>query len=138
MPFPPPTPASWEDRLFLDSRDEWNLGDNVTLTYSGRFNLRAANDMPFPSHENVLNDLREAFVSWQPADGTWIDLGRINLKSGVAVGYNPTDFFRTRAVVEPLTADPTVLREDRLGTLMLLGAACLAGRLDHRRVSRRE
>jgi hypothetical protein len=120
VPFPPPTPASWEDRLFLDSRDEWRIGDGVTLTYSGRFNLRAANDVPFPSHENVRNDLREAFISWQPADGTWIDLGRINLKSGVAVGYNPTDFFRTRAVVEPLTADPTVLREDRLGTLMLL------------------
>jgi hypothetical protein len=121
VPFPPPTPASWEDRLFLDSRDEWNLGDGVTLTYSGRFNLRAANDIPFPSHENVLNELREAFISWQPADDTWIDLGRVNLKSGVAAGYNPTDFFRTRAVVEPLTADPTVLREDRLGTLMLLG-----------------
>jgi hypothetical protein len=43
------------------------------------------------------------------------------VKSGVAVGYNPLDFFRSRAVVEPLTADPTVLREDRLGTLMLLG-----------------
>ena len=121
VPFPPPTPASWEDRLFLDSRDEWTLGDGVTLTYSGRFNLRAANDIAFPSHESVRNDLREAFISWQPAEGTWIDLGRINLKSGVAEGYNPTDFFRTRAVVEPLTADPTVLREDRLGTLMLLG-----------------
>lgn len=120
VPFPPPTPASWEDRLFLDSRDEWGLGDGLTLTYSGRFNLRAANDVPFPSHEGVRNDLREAFISWQPADGTWIDLGRVNLKSGVADGYNPTDFFRTRAVVEPLTADPTVLREDRLGTLMLL------------------
>ena len=103
------------------SRDEWNLGNNVTLDYSGRFNLRAANDVPFPSHESVRNDLRELLVSWQPADGTWIDLGRVNVKSGVAVGYNPTDFFRTRAVVEPLTADPTVLREDRLGTLMLLG-----------------
>ena len=80
----------------------------------------------------MLNELREAFISWQPADGTWIDLGRINLKSGVAVGYNPTDFFRTRAVVEPLTADPTVLREDRLGTLMLLGTARLGRRLDHR------
>ena len=31
VPFPPPTPASWEDRLFFDSRDEWNLGNNVTL-----------------------------------------------------------------------------------------------------------
>jgi hypothetical protein len=127
VPVPPPTPASWENRVFLDSRDEWTLGDGFTLTYSGRFNLRAANDIPFPSHESVLNELREAFITWQPADGTWIDLGRVNLKSGVAVGYNPTDFFRTRAVVEPLTADPTVLREDRLGTLMLLAQRVWTG-----------
>ena len=127
VPFPPPQPASWEDRLFLDSRDEWRLGDGLTVTYSGRFNLRAENDIPFPSHETVRNELREAYVSWQPAAGLWLDLGRINVKSGVAAGYNPTDFFRTRAVVEPLTVDPGVLREDRLGTLMALGQYVWAG-----------
>ena len=77
----------------------------------------------------MLNELREVFISWQSAAGTWIDLGRINLKSGVAVGYNPTDFFRSRAVVEPLTADPAVLREDRLGTLMLLAQHVWTGGL---------
>lgn len=118
---PPPTPASWQGRMFLDMRDAWRVTDTLTLNYSGRFNLRAANDLPFPSHENVLNELRETYASWEPAPGTWIDLGRINVKSGVAVGYNPTDFFRSRAVVEPTTADPSVLREDRLGTLMLTG-----------------
>ena len=121
VPLPPPDPAHWENWLFLDSRDEWHLGDGVRFTYSGRLNFRAADSLPFPDHENVRNDLREAYVTWQPSDGTWLELGRINLKSGVALGYNPTDFFKTRAVVEPLTADPSVLREDRLGTLMLLG-----------------
>src|SRR5262249_41885115 len=52
-------------------------------------------------------------------DNTYVDAGRINLKSGAALGFNPTDFFKTRAVVEPLSSDPSVLREDRLGTLML-------------------
>jgi hypothetical protein len=121
VPFPPPTPASWDERLFLDTRHEWRLGDGVLFDYSGRLNLRAANDLPFPSHENVLNELREAFVSWQPSESVWLDVGRINIKSGVAVGYNPTDYFRTRSVVLPLTADPTILREDRLGTLMVQG-----------------
>jgi hypothetical protein len=69
----------------------------------------------------VLNELREAFASWQPTGSVWLDVGRINLKSGVAVGHNPTDFFRARSVVLPLTADPTILREDRLGTLMTQG-----------------
>jgi len=54
------------------------------------------------------------YASWEPLDRTYLDLGRINLKSGVALGFNPTDFFKTRAVVEPLSADPSVLREDRL------------------------
>lgn len=124
---PPPTPGSWNDRLFLDLRQEWRLTGELTATYSGRLNLRSGNDVPFPSHQGVRNDLREAFLSWQPAEGTWLDVGRINVKSGVATGYNPTDFFRTRAVVEPLTADPRVLREDRFGALMVMGQHVWAG-----------
>jgi len=58
-------------------------------------------------------------VSTEPAPRSYLDLGRINLKSGIAVGYNPTDYFKTRAVVEPLSLDPTVLRENRLGTVMV-------------------
>lgn len=118
-------PFNWQERLFLDIRKEWRLGGPLTFTYSGRTNFRAEDDLDFPSHENLINDLREAYLSWQPSGRTYLDLGRINLKSGVALGYNPTDFFRTRAVVEPLSADPTVLREDRLGTLMLRGQQLL-------------
>jgi hypothetical protein len=121
VPLPPPTPESWENWLFLDTRDEWRLGDNWRLNYSGRLNFRASNSIPFPTHENVRNDLRELFIEWQPSQTTWLQLGRVNIRNGVALGYNPTDFFRPRTVVEPLTADPSVLREDRLGTLMLTG-----------------
>jgi hypothetical protein len=121
VPFPPPLPASWEDRLFFDARKEWTLSDRASVTYSGRLNLRAGDEIDTPSHQNVRHDFREGFVSWEPADRDYLDLGRINLKNGVALGFNPTDFFKTRAVVEPLTADPTVLREDRLGTVMLRG-----------------
>src|SRR5262249_56082061 len=62
---------------------------------------------------------REGSGKW--FGGAYRDGGRINLKSGVAIGFNPTDFFKTRAVVEPLSIDPAVLREDRLGTVMLRG-----------------
>jgi hypothetical protein len=34
VPLPPPTPASWENWLFIDSRDEWNLGTAWRLDYS--------------------------------------------------------------------------------------------------------
>lgn len=122
------TPGSfeWQQRLFVDIRKEWRLAGPLTFTYSGRANFRAEDDLDFPTHENFINDLREAYLSGHLSDRTYLDLGRINLKSGVALGYNPTDFFRARAVVEPLSADPTVLREDRLGTLMLRGQQLFA------------
>lgn len=119
--FPPPPPARWEERLFADARVDWSLGDDVRFVFSDRFNLRAEDGLDFPSHENVRNDFREGYFAWQADSQTFFDIGRINLKSGVALGFNPTDFFKTRAVVEPLSADPSVLREDRLGTLMLTG-----------------
>lgn len=127
VPAPGPRPFNWQERLFLDVRKQWRLASPLTFTYSGRVNFRAEDDLSFPTHENVINDLREAYLGWQAWDRTYFDLGRINLKSGVALGYNPTDFFRTRAVVEPLSADPTVLREDRLGTLMLQAQQLLEG-----------
>lgn len=121
VPFPAPAPANWQERPFLDLRKEWKPEQQLGFTLSDRFNLRAADNLAFPSHQNVVNDFREAYASWEPRDRTYLDVGRINLKSGVALGFNPTDFFRTRAVVEPLSSDPTVLREDRLGAVMLRG-----------------
>ncbi len=115
---PAPAPR-WQERLLLDVRKSWRPGSDVQLTYSGRLNLRAEDGLDFPTHENVSNDLREAYASWEPHERTFIDAGRINLKSGVALGFNPTDYFKTRAVVAPLSADPSELRDDRLGTLMV-------------------
>jgi hypothetical protein len=121
VPFPAPQQPNWENWLFLDTRDEWTLSDQWRLNYSGRLNFRTSDSIPFPTHENMRNDLRELFVEWQPTDAAWIQVGRINIRNGVALGFNPTDFFRPRTVIEALTADPSVLREDRLGVLMMTG-----------------
>lgn len=117
---PPPTPGYlWQERLLLDRRASGALGDQTQYFLSDRLNLRDEDDLPFPNHEDVIVDLREAYLSWRPSDSYYLDAGRINLKSGIALGYNPTDFFKTRSVTEPLSSDPSVLREDRLGTVML-------------------
>jgi hypothetical protein len=116
---PPPAGADWQQRLFLDARKEWVLGGGATLNLSDRLNLEAQDRENFPARQTLRNEFREGYVSWQALPGDYLDAGRINLKSGVAAGFNPTDFFKTRAVVEPLSADPAVLREDRLGTVML-------------------
>jgi hypothetical protein len=123
---PPPGPtSSWQELLFLDVRTTKPLTPQLSVTLGARANLRLQEDIDFPDQENVRLDLREAYLSWQPRDGIFVDAGRINLKSGVALGYNPTDFFKTRAVVQVLSSDPSVLREDRLGAVMIRTQAVL-------------
>lgn len=117
LPVAAPPSYDWQERLLLDVRDTWRIGP-ARLILSDRLNLRAESDLSFPGQENVVNDFREAYLEWRLADQTYLAFGRINLKSGIAIGYNPTDYFKARTVSEPLSADPTVLREDRLGTVM--------------------
>jgi hypothetical protein len=110
---------SWEARSFLDLRLDQRLDPSFSVAYSGRINIRMEEGLGFPNRENIRNDLREAYAGWTDKQGWFVQLGRINLKSGVAEGFNPTDYFKTRAVVEPTSIDPAVLREDRLGVVML-------------------
>jgi hypothetical protein len=119
VPVPPPLPPKWEERLLADARVEWTLSPTAFLLYSGRLNILAQEDLGFPNRGNLTHDWRETYVSFEPKPRDYLDAGRINVKSGVALGWNPTDFFKARAVIDPLTADPSALREDRLGTLML-------------------
>lgn len=118
LPVAAPPSYDWQERLLLDVRDTWEVGRTTRLIFSDRLNLRDESDLSFPDRESIANDFREAYLEWRLADQTYLAFGRINLKSGIAIGYNPTDYFKTRTVTEPLTADPTVLREDRLGTVM--------------------
>jgi hypothetical protein len=118
LPIATAGPYDWQERLLLDVRDTWKVGPTTQMIFSDRLNVRDESDLSFPDRESIVNDFRETCLEWRLADQTYLAFGRINLKSGIAIGYNPTDYFRTRTVTEPLTADPTVLREDRLGTVM--------------------
>jgi hypothetical protein len=71
-----------------------------------------------PANQEV-GTLKEAYVSWQPRANWLLDAGRINARQGVALGYNPTDFFRADAIRSLVSLDPDSLRDNRLGTVML-------------------
>ena len=45
----------------------------------------------------------------------------MNLRSGVAYGYNPSDYFRRDAIRSIVSIDPASLRENRLGAVMVRG-----------------
>ena len=68
-----------------------------------------------------IGTLKQAYLSWQPEPSLLLDLGRINARQGVALGYNPTDFFRAGAVRSVVSLDPDSLRENRMGTVMWRG-----------------
>ena len=117
---PPPYShgSPWGNRTSFDAYDQWRLAPGLQLTYSDRFSATFSDGVGFPE-EAVRNDLREAYLTWEPVPLTYVDAGRINLRNGVAYGFNPTDFFRARTTVAQASADPLAQRENRLGTFML-------------------
>jgi len=123
VPFPPPGPELWQNRTSLDENYHWNLSDAISATLSDRFNVIEENDFGFPNHNNLRNDFREGYLTWEPGERLYLEAGRINLRNGVALGFNPTDFFKTGTLLDQASLDPSVIREDRLGVLMLRGQA---------------
>ncbi|MBF0560627.1 MAG: hypothetical protein HQL37_01175 [Alphaproteobacteria bacterium] len=141
VPVPNTNPSDFSNRLSLDLRTEMALGDGVTATLADRFSVLGESGRAFTSRNDLANDLKEAYLTWT-AGGPWfVDAGRINVKQGVALGFNPTDYFKTNAVTLRVSEDPGVLRDNRLGTLMMrsqvvgetaAAAAIWAPVVDHR------
>jgi hypothetical protein len=111
--------VSWQDRVSLDASGRWTPASALELTLSDRLNVFGQSDLRALSSQTVQNDLREAYVTWKPRPSTFLEAGRVNVRSGVALGFNPTDYFKTRTLLGQASLDPSVIRENRLGTLMV-------------------
>ena len=119
VPQPGRAPPRWSNRTSLDARWQADLTPTLGFTFSDRIDLYARDGIEFGQGRTAANNLREAYLTWEPSPRTYLEAGRINLRNGVALGFNPTDFFRTGTAVDQATADPSALRENRLGTVML-------------------
>jgi hypothetical protein len=86
------------------------LADRLDVGWQHRFGQRAS-----------INTLKEAYFSWQQRNDAIVDLGYVNQYSGVAFGYNPTDFFREGTLRSPVSVDPTTIKNNRQGSAMLRG-----------------
>ncbi|MFA6583165.1 MAG: hypothetical protein WCS77_02615 [Elusimicrobiaceae bacterium] len=117
-----PLPASylpdWKNRFTFYTKADVRAHKTLTFSVTDRLNQLSDSYSDFPSGV-VQNDLNELYVSWQAGGENYLDAGRINLKSGVAIGFNPVDFFKKDAVSLRISEDPLVLRDNRLGTVML-------------------
>ncbi len=123
VPFPPPLPPRWQDRASFDARLRGTPASSLAFTLSDRVNVFVQSGQDVASRSTVRNDLREASVGWQPHPAVDLEVGRIDVRNGVALGFNPTDFFKTRTLVGQASLDPSVIRQNRLGTLMVRGRA---------------
>lgn len=103
-------------RLLVDGRGDWQLGTGLTAKASAR--AAAARIRDGVSSQDEQFDLREAAVQWRINARDVTELGRVNLRHGAALGFNPTDYFKTRTAVDTSTRDPQAQRVNRLGTVM--------------------
>ncbi len=102
----------------LDFRIDASLAPGLRGVFSDRLDLVDSDGVPLG--ENV-NTLREAYLSWARTDDQIFDLGRVNIRNGAAMGFNPTDWFKANALRAIVNPDPAVLRENRQGTVVLQG-----------------
>jgi hypothetical protein len=119
VPYPSSLVMNWQNRTSLDASLAWKARPSLTLTLSDRLNVFEQDGQSFVSANTVRNDLREVSATWEPTKDTYLEAGRINVRDGAALGFNPTDFFKTRTLVGQASLDPSVVRQNRLGTLMV-------------------
>ena len=108
-----PDGAAW--RSAIDLHREFTLGADWRGVLSNR--LESTHN-PHGAHRGT-NALREAYVT-RAVDARWfIDIGRVNVRSGVGLGYSPTDWLRGSVLATPTNQNPASARENRLGAFML-------------------
>lgn len=106
-------------RASFDLSHSRRLGSGLRFVFSDRLDI--VHPKGFGA-DVTINSLREAYLSWQPSNAaTVFDFGRINLRNGPAYGYNPTDFFRDGSLRVLSSADPFILRQNRIGSVMVRG-----------------
>lgn len=106
-------------RLSIDLSLQASLAPGWRFVAADRLDLTGPGRLPGTPSE--VNTLKELYASGRLGRQDSVDLGRVNARHGVAMGYNPTDFLRDQSVRSATSVDPASLRENRMGTVMLRG-----------------
>jgi hypothetical protein len=102
-------------------RLSFDVAYDKTFAPGWRFVFADRQDMAWPAqvaNQHDINTFTDAYFSWQAQPNTLLDFGRINVRYGVANGYDPTDFFKTGALRSLVSVDPISLKENRQGSVM--------------------
>ena len=111
----------WNNLSRLNMQVDKALGKSVSLKIDQLVNAYTREGESFKSSKDLRLDIKEAYVSWQKSPTLFFDVGRINVKNGIATGFNPTDYFKAGTVLDRNTEDVSQLRDARLGALLAQG-----------------
>lgn len=109
----------------VDVRAKLSFLKNEALEDDKIFYLRLAKqaqnylyDVRLVADEDTQSiNIKELYYKGSFAEVSFYELGRINIKEGIARGYNPTDYFKgTHSLT--LSNDPKERKENRLGALL--------------------
>ncbi|UWQ09721.1 hypothetical protein [Aliiroseovarius crassostreae] len=102
-----------------------SLGQAVSLDYNLRARADWTEGQRFQFGDDFNIDVQELALSVAFNDQTSLRLGRINLRNGVAIGFNPTDWFRDNSLVLSGSAAAADRRNERLGVVAVTGTTSI-------------
>ncbi|MCX7220594.1 MAG: hypothetical protein NTY70_17185, partial [Burkholderiales bacterium] len=117
----PHGPTLARQRLSFDLQFDQRFAPEWRAVFSDRLDLNWQQQPGLASVDKDVNTIRDAYLSWQPQAHQLLDAGRINVPYGAASGYNPSDYFRDYAVRSAVSVDPSSLKKNRMGSVMLRG-----------------
>lgn len=98
-----------------------------TVVLSSRLSALAAQGESFSAADDSALDIRELYFSKFATSALFVDFGRFNHRSGVATGFNPTDYYKAYVGIDTTDTDARSRRNNRLGTLGLRFEKLLPG-----------
>ena len=113
--------AGWNNLSRLGLQSDSALSQTISLKTDLLLNAYTRENESFQSSADLRLDIKEAYLSWQKTPTIFFDMGRINIKNGVATGFNPTDYFKVGTVLDRNTEDVSQLRDARIGAALVQG-----------------
>lgn len=101
------------------------ITDSTSLLFNLRARAETVSGQSFRFEDDFNFDVQELAFSFALGPQTTLQVGRINVRNGVATGFNPTDWFKDDSLVVSGSAAPADRRNERLGVFALTGTTTL-------------
>ncbi len=97
------------------------LSDSTSFLLNSRLYTEADENSAYSFSSNTRIIVQEAAIQHRVTDESGLTIGRVNVRNGIANGFNPTDWFRKNSLVRTDSLDVKDRREDRLGIIAVQG-----------------